>query len=810
MLPGQTLPERAAGAAARFTQAVGLHRLGKLREADALLSEVLSADSRHAGAWHLRGLMALQSGDAARGVDWIEHSLSIDPQQPAAHLNIGNYLLSQEQPELALASFERALRLKSEYPVALFNRGNALRHLGRLEEALASYDESLRLQSGNWRAVTNRGMVLLELKRVDEALGAFRLALQLEPGAVQAHKNLGAALLKLALPEQALNCFERLCTLATNDPEVWCGRGNALLAMKRPEDAIASYTRALGLNPELIDALVNRASAWQAIRHPAEALRDSDRALRIAPRSALAHNNAGSALLDMGRLQAALARYEEALLLEPEGVMPLYNRGIVLRKLARYRESAQCFADLLRVAPEQDYALGYLFQLRMDSCDWSDYGMLLEGILEGLAAGKRVINPMSMLMIDSASLQRASAEVFASDRYPQGGSLEACPAREAATDARIRIAYISADFREHPVPYLLVGALELHDRERFEVIGISLAAAEDGTFAERVRSAFDQFVEVTGRSDREVALLLREMRVDVAVDLMGFTDGNRLGIFAHRAAPVQVSYLGYAGTLGAPYMDYLLADRLAIPEGRDNDFREHIVRMPDCFLPLDGLRELPARMSRRDAGLPASGFVFCAFTNPCKINPPVFESWMRLLREVPGSILWLRSISAESRANLEREAERLGIERDRLVLAVRTVGMTEHLARLTSADLFLDTFPYNAHSTACDALLAGVPMVTCAGESFASRIAASALTAAGLTELITQSPAEYELKALYLARHPHALSALRARLAANRMSAPLFDTRRITRHLEEAYRTMHDRALRGEATAAFTVSALPT
>lgn len=792
----------------RFQQAVVLHRQGNLSEADALCSEVLHADSRHAGAWHLRGLMALQGGDAARGVDWIERSLSIDPQQPSAHLNIGNYLLNQKQPQLALASFDRALAIKSDYPVALFNRGNALRDLGRFEEALASYDEALRLQGGNWRTVNNRAMVLLELRRNDEALAAFELAVQLEPGALEAHKNLGATLLRLAQPRRALECFERVCAMAVDDPEVWCGRGNALLAMKRPEDAIASYTHALRLKPNLLDALVNRASAWQAIRRPAEALRDSEQALSTAPLSAVARNNAGNALLDLGQAEAALARYEEALRLQPADTMPLYNRGIALRKLARYRESAQCFAELLRMAPEQDYAPGYLFQLRMDGCDWSDHGTLVERILVGLAEGKRVVNPMCMLMIDSPPLQRAGAEIFSSDAAPPVYSLGPCAALEAGTDARIRIAYVSADFREHPVSYLLVGALELHDRERFEVIGVSLAPAEVGPFAQRVRSAFDRFIEVTDRSDREVARLLRELRVDIAVDLMGFTEGNRLGIFAHRAAPVQVSYLGYAGTLGAPYLDYLLADGVAIPEGHEPQFSERVVRLPDCFLPLDGRREIPAKMTRREAGLPEAGIVFCAFTNPCKINPAMFEIWMRLLREVPEGILWLRSMNPESLANLGREAERLGIEPNRLVMAARTAGMAEHLARHTCADLFLDTFPYNAHSTACDALWAGVPVLTCAGQSFASRVAASALTAAGLPDLITHSPAEYERKALHLARHPQELAVIRARLVANRLSAPLFDSARITRHLEAAYRTMRDRALRGEVPAGFSVPVL--
>jgi protein O-GlcNAc transferase len=573
--------------------------------------------------------------------------------------------------------------------------------------------------------------------------------------------------------------------------------------MKRAEEARESFGNALRLKPDMSDALVNRAGAWQALRRPAEALLDSEQALRIAPQSALAQNNAGNALLDLGHAQAALARYDEAVRLHPGLAMPLYNRGIALRKLARYREAAQCFADLLRIAPEQDHVLGNLFQLRMDGCDWSDYAMLVEHIVAAVTAGRRAVNPMSLLLIDSAPLQSAGAETFASAMVPEDGSLGPCAI--LAAQPKIRIAYVSADFREHPVSNLLIATLELHDRERFEVIGVSLAAAERGAFGRRVRSAFDRYIEARDSSDREICLLLREWRVDIAVDLMGLTEGNRLGLFARRAAPVQVSFLGYAGTVGTPYLDYLLADAVVIPADQESHFCEQVVRLPHSFLPFDDRRKIPSPMTRDEAGLPRSGFVFCAFTNPCKINPEVWSIWMRLLLEVPGSVLWLRSMSPESLANLEREARRVGVGRSRLVIAERVADMSLHLARHSCADLFLDTFPYNAHSTACDALWAGVPVVTRLGQTFAGRVAASAVTAAGLPELITHGAADYERKALHLARHPEELAALKARLAANRLHAPLFDSARMTRHLEAAYRTMHERALRGDAAAGFSV-----
>jgi protein O-GlcNAc transferase len=798
-------------AATAFQQAIALHRQGQGVQADALCAEALRVDPRHAGAWHLRGLIALTEGNADQGIEWIERSLSIDPDQPAAHLNLGNYLLSQNKSELALASLERALRLRADYPLALYNRGNALRDLGRYDAALASYDQALRIRSDDWRAVNNRGLVLLELKRPDDARAAFERALQLEPGALEVHMNLGATLLKLARPQQeeALECYERACRMTPQDPDAWCGRGNALLALKRPDEGTASYTHALQLKPDMIEALINRSGALQALHRPADALRDCELALRLAPHSVPALNHFGNALLALGRADEALARYDEALRLKPTAADTLMNRSTALRVLRRYRESAQCCAELLRIAPEQDYALGYLFQFRMDSCDWANVESLTKQLTGAVADRKKVVNPMTLLLIDSAPLQRVSAELFAADQWPENPSLGPCPGPTIRAAAKTRVAYVSADFGDHPVSHLLVGVLERHDRARFEVIGVSLAPAKMEPLGQRVRAAFDRFIVVTDRTDREVAMLLRELQVDIAVDLMGFTERQRLGIFAHRGAPVQAEFLGYAGTVGAAYMDYLLADAVVIPEGQEQHFIEHVVRLPHCYLPNDDRREIAAAPSRTEAGLPEEGFVFCAFTNACKINPPVFATWMRLLRELPGSILWLRDMGPEARENLQREAERHAVDRHRLVFAPWAAGMAEHLARLSCADLYLDTMPYNAHSTACDMLWSGVPVITCAGQCFASRVASSVLTAAGLPELITRTLEEYECKAAELARHPAKLQAIRARLAAHGMRVPLFDTGRFTRYLETAYETMQERAVRGEAPTGFTVSPSP-
>ena len=803
---GLAAAEGSARVATMFQQALIAQQQGRAQHAEELCASLLEADPGHCGAWHLRGLLALQGGRADEGIEWLERSVVLDPHQPAAHSNLGNAWLTRGEPQRALASFERALRLKPDYAVALFNRGNALRELGRREEALSSYDEALRLNGSHVAAHNNRGLVLLELGRAGEALSAFEQVVQLDPAFAEGQRNRAAALLKLERPAEALAAYDGLRAVRPQDAEVWCGHGCALLALGRLQDARASFTRSLDLDPTQLDSLINRGHALQLLHRPAAALGDYERALAHSPDALRALNNSGNALLELGNAQAALARYDRALAVAPRDPDTLYNRGAALHALKRYDESAQCYTELLRLAPGHDYALGGLFHLRMDYCSWGDYVSLESQLREALRRDREGVNPRSVLLCDSPQLQLRSAQVFARDKYIEQRSLGPCAVRARAAGERLRVAYVSADFGEHPVSHLLVGVLERHDRKHFEPIGVSLRARNSGPFEQRVRAAFDRFIETGERSDEEVARLLRALEVDVAVDLMGYTQGLRLGIFAHRAAPVQATYLGYAGTTGAPYMDYLIADEVVIPAGEERYFSESVVRLPHCYLPNDDRRPIAPLPTREAAGLPSSGVVLCAFTNAYKINPPVFAVWMRLLREIAGSVLWLRGMGEAARGNLQREAQRCGVASSRLVFAPQVAGMAEHLGRQSLADLYLDTQPYNAHSTACDALWAGVPVLTCAGRSFASRVAASVLRAVGLPELITHTLQEYEAQALELLRAPAKLGELREKLSRQRLTAPLFDTERYTRHLERAYLAMHERAALGAPPAAFNIA----
>jgi predicted O-linked N-acetylglucosamine transferase (SPINDLY family) len=375
--------------------------------------------------------------------------------------------------------------------------------------------------------------------------------------------------------------------------------------------------------------------------------------------------------------------------------------------------------------------------------------------------------------------------------------------------SRIRIAYVSGDFRQHPLAQLMAGVFEHHDRSRFETFGVSYGPDDGSELRQRLTRGFDRFIDVAGGSDTEVAELLHREQVDVAIDLGGFTSGGRPHIFSKRPAPVQVSYLGYPGTSGSPVIDYILADEIVIPADQRQFYSEKVVWLPDTYYPNDNLRRIaPETPTRKAAGLPDSGFVFCSFNNSYKITPEVFDVWMRLLREIEGSILWLMASNPSVPDNLRREAASRGVFPERLIFA-RFVPTDEHLARHRLADLFLDTTHYNAHTTACDALWAGLPVLTRTGDTFTSRVATSLLHAVGLPEMAVTSLDEYAGLALHLARDPSALAAIKAKLAAKRDTMALFDTARLTRHLEAAYAAMVNLSRSGKPPEPLKIRGLP-
>jgi protein O-GlcNAc transferase len=690
----------------------------------------------------------------------------------------------------------------------LFLDALAMQEKGDFERAERLYREALVAAPGRPSVMNNLATVCIELKKYLEARLLCERLLELNPADETALLNLGNCRLKQGLPAEALARYDHALRIKPGYEEALNGRGNALLELNRPGEALASYERALAIRPDYAEALYNLGSALLELARPEQALTSLDRALTLKPDHAEAHNNRGNALLQLGRAEEALASYDRALVIQPDYAEVLNNRGDALQALGQREELIENYRALLRVRPDHDYAIGYLLRAQLQCCVWGDYDDETGRISQAVRAGKRADAPYDFLVIsESADDQLLCARTFAADKHPVGA--QPVWQGERYRHSRTRVAYLSGDLRNHAVAYLIAGLFEAHDRTRFEITALSFSPGGTDEMGKRLVPAFDRFVNIGQKSDREVALILRELEIDIAVDLQGYTKGCRPGIFAQRAAPVQVNYLGYPGTMGAPYMDYIIGDRMVIPPEQHSCYSEKVVYLPDCYQANDSRRGMaPHIPTRAQAGLPAEGFVFCCFNNNHKINPRVFGIWMRLLQEVEESVIWLLEDNPVAARNLRREAERRGVAPQRVVFAPR-VKMEEHLARQRLADLFLDTLPYNAHVTASDALWVGLPVLTCLGHTFAGRVAASLLTAVGLPELITRSWGEYEALALKLAADGNRLADIRATLARNRTTQPLFDTDRYRRHIEAAYATMWERAQRGEPAVSFSVSAEP-
>lgn len=747
------------------------HRQGRLAEAERSYQAVLNVKRNDFDSLHLLGVVRWQQRRHDEASRLIKQALRVRPDSAEACANLGIVLHSLDQPGEAIAAYDRALAINPRYAKALCHRGDSLRALGRAADALASYERALDAAPDYAEAHVNRGVVLRELGRHAEALTSFERALALRPA------NL----------------------------EILFNRGNSLQSLGRLEDALRDYDAALAGNPRAAEAHNNRGCVLEKLGRFDQALASFDAVLALQPTNAEALHNRGNALLALSRYSEALASYDRALALAPQRIDTLHNRGQTLVLLRRYEEAIPAFEAVLTIEPANPSASAGLANCRLLTCDWQGVAQIAERARKAAHGGDwSLLDPFAALCIFDAPadhLKYARAYV----RRSAPPAVQPLQGRTARASDRIRVAYLSSDFRNHPVVHLTSELYERHDRSAFEIIGISFGPDDKSEARARVVNAFDSFHDVRCTSDLEAAAFVRALGVDIVVDLNGHTQGARLGILAHRPAPVQVQYLGYLGTMGADFIDYVIADAIVLPHDQQAFYTEKIVHLPDCFQICDSVRRRSSHVpGRSELGLPEAGFVFCCFNNAYKITPAVFDRWMQLLKSVNGSVFWLYGANAAAIVNLRSEAQSRGVDSARLVFAP-ALPLAEYRARLRQADLFLDTLPYNAGATANDALGAGLPLVTCAGHGFAGRMGASLLDAVGLPDLITTDLDAYERLAFKLATDRSLLESTRHRLAENRQTCPLFNGARTVRHIEAAYTTMREIHRRGDSPRSFRV-----
>ncbi|MGA2492253.1 MAG: tetratricopeptide repeat protein [Roseiarcus sp.] len=676
-------------------------------------------------------------------------------------------------------------------PVPCLDRAFDLHEAGDLDGAIALCEAILRLDDRHYGALYLLGSILGEKRKLDEAAAALERAIAIDPSRPLAYFNLANVLRWMGRFAESLAAIDACLSLKAENAEALALRADVLTELGRLDDALLSADRAIAAAPAYAEAHNVRGNALAKLRRLAEAKASYDRAVALDPRYAQAFYNRGIVLEQQGFEDQALEDWRKAIALKPDYAEAYCSLGNLLEAQGLAEKALTSFELASRANPSLDYLQGAICHIRRSLCDWSD-SAASQRLREAIAAGQRATSPFDALAVsDSDALNRKAAEIYLASEFAEIPNPPAF-ARAARRD-RIRLGYFSSDLRNHATSHLLAGVIERHDKTRFEVSAFSFGPGYADDMRKRLTAAFDHFLDVSERSDTEIAELARSLGIDIALDLNGYTRHHRIGIFANRAAPIQAGYLGYPGTTGAPFVDYLIADRVIVPHDQSVHFPERIVRLPNTYFPYDRTLEIADETpSRASLPLPERGFVYCSFNQSYKISPEVFDSWMRILQRTPGSVLWLLRDNESAAENLRREARARAIDPDRLVFADR-LPIARHLARHRQADLFLDTLPVNAHTTACDALWAGLPVLTRIGEAFAGRVAASLLTAIGAPELIARSQSEYEAMAVELAANTDRLAAIRAKLANNRLTTALFDTELYTRDLERAFEAMWER-----------------
>jgi protein O-GlcNAc transferase len=743
--------------------AIVQYEQGKTDDAALTAQKVLEIDSNNIDAYLT--LLTCQKDQQRydEAVKTCKKVISIDPTNAEAHCNLGYTLSKTKNYELAIASFDRAIELNPKFADAFLNRGNALNNLKRYDEALAAFEKALSLKPNMAEACLGRGNTYFKLKRYDEALGAYDKALALKPDLIWAWIGRGNTYVEFQNYDKAFAAYDRALAVKPDLAEAWLGRGNTYFELKRYDEAFATYEKALAFKPDLVEG-------WLSL---------------------------GNTYFELKRYDEALAAYNRALTLKSDFVEAWLGRATLFRELIRHDEAARDYAKVLEINPSFPFAKGRLLHQKMLICDWHGVKSLIEEIERDLASGKRSAEPFGWQGIATSERSLSlCANLYNQSEFP--AKVKQLRGIACGGNAKkVRVGYLSGEFREQATSHLFVGVLENHDHSQFDIYAFDNGWDDKSEIRQRINASVPNIIDISRVSDLSASEVIGDNQIDILVNLNGYFGRSRMGVFAQRAAPIQVNYLGFPGTLGATYIDYIIADKHVIPEKNKVFYNEKVVYLPNCYQANDQKKKIGPRVfTRRECGLPEADFVFCCFNNSYKITPSIFDCWVRILKRLEGSVLWLIESNVIALRNLNTEAKARGINPERLVFA-KHLPLADHLARLCLADLCLDTLPYNAHTTASDALWVGLPVLTQIGETFAGRVAASLLEAIGLPELVTSSEHAYEALAVELATNPDKLADVKRKLFNRRFTTALFDTRQFTRHIEKAYLAMTDRSRRG-------------
>ena len=778
-------------AEAYLSLGITLSELGRLDEAITSYNQAVALKPDYADAYNNMGNVLKDQDKLDEAIETYKKALSLRPDYAEAYYNIGNALNEQGKLDEAIETYKKALSLKPNYEEAYYNMGNALNEQEKLDEAIETYKKALSLKPDYADAYYNIGNALKKQGELDEAVEAYKKALSLKPDYAEAYYSMGEALADQDKMDEAIEACKNALSLKPDDADAYNNLGNALQNQGRLDEAIVAYNNALSLDANYAGAYNNIGNALKAQNKLEEAVAAYKKAVSLKLDFPGAYNNMGLALIDQGKQDEAIEAYNKALSLKPDFAEVHINKGNALIDQGKQDEAIEAYNNALLLKPNLENARAAKLFREAHLCNWESIAKDIER-LPRLGTIEEYVPPFAMLALEDAPARhRIRSKKYTAAQYPRK-STPTWP-KPLQKPERLRIGYFSADFHDFPGMYLMAGLLEKHDRTKFEISAFSYGPDIHDQMRKRIVKAVDHFIDIRTADMSTVVDLAKQHNIDIAVHRNGYTKNSRPELFAAGLAPIQINYLGYPGTLGADYIDYIVADPFVIPDDMRRHYSENIMYLPNTYQPNDDTRTISDKaITREDMGLPDHAFVFCCFNNNYKISPSEFDIWMRLLIKVEGSILWLLKSNKWAEQNLKQQAEARGVSAERIIFAER-LPQAEHLARHRLADLFLDTFNVNAHTTASDALWAGLPVVTKAGQGFAARVAGSLLNAIGLPELITTNEQEYEELVLGLVKHPTKLAKVKETLAANRLTQPLFNTELYTKHLENGYRQAYQR-----------------
>ena len=784
-------------------KALALHKAGQLQDARQLYSEILRKNKDQFDALNLSGLIEFEFRNYLEAAQLFNYAIAVQSNLASTHSNLGLALKELGELETAVKCFDKAISIDASYAEAFYNRGIALHDMEKFDSAIESYSNAIALNANFAESYNNKGLSYQAKKQLIQARDCYLQAIQMSPRYSQALNNLGVVHKELGNLNEAVDCFQKAIELVPNFTEAHYNLGLAWQELKEFDKAVASYGQSVMFNDALPEAHYNRGVALHKLKQFKASVLSYESAIRLRGDYKDAYNNLGVSLKELKLYREARICYETALAFDANFVDAHYNLANVLQLVNGLESSLEHYRKAFSINPEYLFLYGTLLLLNMQLCDWGSVSTDLVRLEQEILKRKKVIDPFTALVLfDDPKLHLIAAQLYADDKAPPNPILGDIALRPPHN--RIRLGFYSADLRWHPVAIWLAEQVENHDKSKFELFAFSFRSDVKDPMQQRLQAAFDHFIEVDSKSDLEVVNLSRELEIDIALDLGGHTQDSRPGIFAARAAPIQLNHLGFPGSMGAEYIDYIIGHTPSPDEDLEelainNQFMtEKIAYVPSSFT-YDRQRQLSDEpLTRTQFGLPETGFVFTCQNGCQKLMPEVFDIWMEILKAVPGSVLWLLKPNETALKNLIKEANARGVEAERLIFTAREVVPIEqekarigkYLASYKLADLFLDTWPYNAGTTAIDALWAGLPVLTKEGKSGVARMAAGALRGIEVPDLITKTAQDYQELAIELAHSPDKLKQLKEKVQANRLTTALFDPVANTRHIENAYLSM--------------------